>query len=529
MLTTIVVGICSFLFLLLAYPQLLSYHEQYQLFLLTGDYFVEEMKTPGGLVQYIGEFIVQFYIYEALGALLIGIVLAVITYLMTRLLDKAQVLFASVPAVLLIWHMGDENVMLAYSISIIFALLTYLALKKVHFIVDLVVLPVMFWLIGPMVWLYAGLRIKDWKGLIGIVYLLVIQLGCANFILTQWPLQSVMLGMWYYRYEDLLPAMQIIIPIVILIIAKCAKYLTFDKKYILQAAIVCVLAVLAVVQGYDKDKYELIRQDYLIRNERWSEVVKNAENYTVQTSFWSESVNLSLAMTGQLSSRMFQFYQSGEDALIMRMYRDMTSNLPSMEAFYRLGMTNECLRYAFDLQESIPLGKRSGRLTRRIVECCIASGRYDVAKKHIGLLKKSLFYRKWAENAEKCMENEAWIDSHPQWGKMRKYEFDNDFLFYYPELAKVFYHLFVSNTDNRLAMEYMLGQLLLEGNQHVFFQVVGAGVQYGHYTSLPYTYQDAYQCMQGNPAPSSRYADYVNNMMRMEKANDQMMNNESAH
>lgn len=529
MLMAVAVGICVFLFWLLAYPQALSYQEQYQLFLWTGDYFCDEMKTAGGLAQYLGEFIVQFYIYEALGALLIGVVYAVITYLMTRLLDKAQILLAAIPAVLLLWHMGDENVMMAYPIAIILALLAYLVLKKAHILVDLIVCPILFWLIGPMVWLYVGLRIKDWKGLIGIVYLLLIQLGCANQVLTQWPLQSVMLGMWYYRYEDLLPAMQIIIPIVILIIAKCAKYLTFDKKYIIQAATLCILSVLAVTQGYDKVKYELIKQDYLIRNERWDEVVKNAENFTVPTPFWSESVNLSLAMTGQLSSRMFQFYQSGEDALIMQMYRDMTSNLPSMEAFYRLGMTNECLRYAFDLQESIPLGKRSGRLTRRIVECCIVSGRYEVAKKHIGLLKKSLFYSKWAEKAEKCMENEAWINSHPQWGKMRQYEFDNDFLFYYPELAKVFYHLFVSNTDNRLAMEYMFGQLLLEGDQHVFFQVVGAGVQYGHYTSLPYTYQDAYQCMQGQPTPGSRYSEYVNKMIRMEKANDQMMNNESAH
>lgn len=528
-LTAAAVGICVFLFWLFAYPQALSYQEQYQLFLWTGDYFCEEMKTAGGLAQYLGEFLVQFYIYEALGALLLGVVFATITYLMTRLLDKAQVVMAAIPALLLLWHMGDENVLMAYPVAIILALLSYLVLKKVHFLADIIILPVMFWLIGPMVWLYAGLRTKDWKGLIGIVYLIAVQFGCANLVLAQWPLQNVMFGMWYYRYEDLFSVMQIAIPVVILIIAKCGKYLTFDKKYIFQIATLCILAFLAVKQGYDKDKYELIKQDYLIRNERWNEVVKNAENYTVPTPFWSECVNLSLAMTGQLSNRMFAFYQSGEEALIMRMLRDLTSNLPSMEAFYRLGMTNECMRYAFDLQESIPLGKKSGRLTRRIVECCIVSGRYDVAKKHIGLLKKSLFYRQWAEKAEKCIENETWINTHPQWGKMRQYEFDNDFLYYFPEISKVFYHLFVSNTDNRLAMEYMLGQLLLEGNRHVFSQMVGVGVQYGHYTTIPYTYQDAYQCMQGQPIPGSRYIEYAKRMSDLENANAPMSNEESVH
>ena len=280
--------------------------------------------------------------------------------------------------------------------------------------------------------------------------------------------------------------------------------------------------------GFKKDKYELIKQDYLIRNERWSDIIANAEKYTVHTPFWSESVNLALAMTGQLAQRQFSFYQSGEDALIMTMYRDMTSNLPSMEAFYRLGMTSECFRYAFDLQESIPFGKRSGRLTKRIVECAIVQGKYDIARKHLDLLKKSLFYRNWANNTEMYLGNEALINSHPEYGKMREYEFKEDFLYFYPEISKVFYHLFVSNTKNRLAMEYMIAQLLLEGDDYVFKQVVGASVQYGFYPQLPYAYQDAIQCMQGQPGAGSRYIDYVHRMMGNNSAKGDMFG-ESSH
>ncbi len=530
-LAALLVGICVFVFWGYAYPHALSYREQYQLFLWTGDYFVDEMKTAGGLAQYLGEFLVQFFIYPWLGALILGIVFALITYLVGKLLDKKQwVLALTIPA-LLLWHMGDENVMMSYPVAIIIALLSYLAMRKVNVLVDILVYPVMYWLIGPMVWLYALLRInKDKMCFIGLIYLLALQLGSSVLILKQWPMVNVMLGMWYYRYEDVYCVLQIVIPAVIVVIAKLHGLLTFDKKYILQSATVLLLVFFAIQNGYDKEKYELIKQDYLIRNQRWNEIISNAEKYTVETPFWCESVNLALAMTRQLSQRQFAFYQSGPDALMMGMVRDMTSNLPTMEAFYRLGMTNECLRYAFDLQESIPLGKKSGRLTMRIAECCIVSGRYAVAKKHLGLLKKSLFYKTWAENTEKFVGNESLINSHPVYGKMRRNKFANNFLFYHPELAKVFYQLFMSNTDNKMALEYMLGQVLLEGDAQTFFNLVGAVNQFGGYSGMPYAYQDAINCIQAQGhAPGSRYGEYAGRMKREIRESMEMNNKESAH
>ena len=59
--TTILFGIAVFLFWLLAYPEALNYQEQNQLWLTTGDYFRERMAVPGGLADYVSEFLVQFY------------------------------------------------------------------------------------------------------------------------------------------------------------------------------------------------------------------------------------------------------------------------------------------------------------------------------------------------------------------------------------------------------------------------------------------------------------------------------------
>ena len=53
-------GIVVLLHWLWTYPHALSYQEQYQLFLWTWDYFVVRVGLPGGLADWLGEFIVQF-------------------------------------------------------------------------------------------------------------------------------------------------------------------------------------------------------------------------------------------------------------------------------------------------------------------------------------------------------------------------------------------------------------------------------------------------------------------------------------
>ena len=200
------------------------------------------------------------------------------------------------------------------------------------------------------------------------------------WLLPQWPLQMAMTGLTYYR-----------IPL---------HYPQWN--------------------GYDKDMYELIRLDYLVRNERWDDIVKRAGEYQVKTPFWSNCVNLALAEKRLLADRMFDFYQSGEDALVMPRVRDLTSMLPSAEVFWQLGMVNSAQRYMFDTQESILNGHKSGRCTKRIAECMLVNRHYQTAAKQIALLKKSLFYRGWALEAEQMLGDEAKINAHPVYGKLRR-------------------------------------------------------------------------------------------------------------
>ena len=533
-------ALAIYLFWWLAYPHALSYQEQYQLFLFTGDYFRERIGVAGGLADYIGEFITQFYYIPWLGALLLALLFLTLQQLTWRVIRSSGVqkfrssgnansqisdfgftnsyFLSYIPPLLLLWHMGDESVLLSYPVALVMALWATLLMGRKSAWPDLLVIPSLYWLIGPVAWLYVALRVMalGWKNAWLLLYMGLCLFAANQWLLTQWPAKMVAWGLNYYRIPMMVPLLQVLIPAVIVLLAAVGRWGDNLRPASGIATVVSLLllAFWAAEKGFDRDKYELIRQDYLIRYERWDDIIDRARHYTVRTPFWSQSVNLALAMKRQLAERQFEFYQSGEDALFMPRTRDLTSMLPTSEVFWQLGMVNSAQRYAFDTQESILNLRKSGRLTKRIAECMIVNGQYDVAAKQLDLLKKSLFYRSWAKEAETCLYNDAKVNAHAEWARVRACRYKNSFLFSYPEIDKMMGLLFVDNPSNKMALDYFLAQLLLKGNVQDFMQHLSWAQQYGGYSQMPRGYQDAVRCIQarGN-VTNSPYADYVKKMM----------------
>lgn len=514
-----------FLFWLVCYPQWFNYHEQNQLFLFTSGYFLKEITVAGGLADYIGEFIVQFYYITWLGAFLLSLLFVALQRLVWRVMGKctgALYPLSFIPPLLLLWHCGDIDVLLSYAVALILSLAAAYAIGKRCRWADVLLIPLLYWAVGPVVWVYVVIRIirGGWKDAWKAAYLPALQIVAYSELLEQYPLESVMWGINYYRIPMQAPALQFVIPVSVMTVAWIGRHrqVAGMKRRRTVFASVAVVAValffVAVKSGYDSDVYALVRQDYLVRNERWTDIIKEAGEHQVATAFSSECVNLALAMTGQLAERMFSFYQSGEDALIMPRVRDCMSNLPTAEAFYRLGMVNSAKRYFFDIQQSIINYRKSGRCTKRIAECDIVNGKYDLAAKHLRLLKSSLFYSSWAKEAETYLHDEARINAHPVWGKMRRLRYKDDFLYNYGEIEKMLGLLFVNNPDNKMALEYFMGEHLLKGNVQSFVQYMPWVQRYGGYRTMPSGYSDAMQCIQSHGSlPGSAYGKYVRRMM----------------
>ena len=83
LLLSILLGAGVFIFFGVYYSYHLHYQEQFQMFLFTSDYFVEQVSHPGGMADYLGGFLTQFYYYSWAGAAILTGAIGGIHRLMT--------------------------------------------------------------------------------------------------------------------------------------------------------------------------------------------------------------------------------------------------------------------------------------------------------------------------------------------------------------------------------------------------------------------------------------------------------------
>lgn len=524
-LLSLLFGVAVVIFWSVPYMSGLCFQEQYQMFLFDTGYFLERIVLPGGLADYISEFLVQFYYMPVLGGTIIALLLMSIQAISWGLMKQYGMkavfpgyLLSFVPSIVLWCAMGDQNLLLSFVVALSGALLMGWIHNRFHnrlvkVVFELVSTALVYWFLGPVVFLYAALMIGDtlMKGKqnghilssLGYSACLLI-LTVAWILLTtqslQYPLYRIFSGLNYYRYPGTvspLPLGVMIWTVVVVFFGMVPDGHAWIKK-LQQSKVVMALAYVLVIvaswfgikASFDEMTYDLIDYDFLVRTEQWDKIIEKAEKKPATTPLSVSCVNLALSQKGMLADRLFEFYQNGGEGLFPTFTRDMISPVSTAEIFFRLGMVNDAERYMFEAQEAIPNYRKSARLTRRIIECEIINGNYQVAAKLLRRLQKTLFYSNWANQTMALLSNEKAINRHPIYGKLRKYrEKKQDFLFSDREMDQMLGLLFLNDNHNKMAYEYLVCYELLQRDMEKFMQYypLGRFVDYDH---IPRSFQE---------------------------------------
>ena len=524
-LLSLLFGVAVVIFWAVPFVGGLCFQEQYQMFLFDTNYFLERIVLPGGLADYISEFLVQFYYMPVLGGAIIALLLMGIQTAVWGLMkqygarhDFPGYLLSFLPSIALWCAMGDQNVLLSFVVALFGALVIGWIHNRFHnrlvkVVFELVSTALVYWFLGPVVFLYAALMIGDTlknakqKGNVfsGIGYSAVILILTVAWILLttqtlQYPLYRIFAGLNYYRYPGAISPL----PFVVMVWAVVIPFLGMipchrkSLQKLQQSKVVIVLSYVLVIvaswfgikASFDEMTYDLIDYDFLVRTEQWDKIIEKAEKKPATTPLSVSCVNLALSQKGMLADRLFEFYQNGGEGLFPTFTRDMISPVSTAEIFFRLGMVNDAERYMFEAQEAIPNYRKSARLTRRIIECDIINGNYKVAAKLLRRLQKTLFYSNWANQTMALLGNEKAINRHPIYGKLRKYrEKKQDFLFSDREMDQMLGLLFLNDNHNKMAYEYLMCYELLQRDMEKFMQYYPLGRFVG-YDHIPRTFQE---------------------------------------
>jgi hypothetical protein len=498
----ILFGIIVWLFFAVFYRHHLHYQEEMQLFLMTGNYFIETLAYPGGLASYLSRFFTQFFVDSFAGALIIALLLIALQQMVWIVSNdfskkKSYYLLSFIPSVVCACALMDENFLLTACIGLIFVLSATIGysriksgkpkgIKQAYLIL---MIPLLYGLAGGACVVFLSLvLLKEWTkkeksnkwipAIISIsaIAIYILSVILAKIYLVQYPLSRLWLGGEYYRFPGIFPFILLGIFLSVILIPFLFKYLPeksgFKNRLFIQSVqlLIIVLSAGAGLKTYaDWGKEEVLAYNYFSRMKKWDSIIRLADKKTPNGPLSVATLNLALAQKNYLPGYMFDYGQNGTEGLLPTFKKEFILDMMAGEIYYHLGLVNTAQRFAFEGMEAIPNYQKSVRSIQRLAETNLVNGQYAVAAKYLSILERTLFYKQWAKKTAAYLYDEEKINAHPEWGKLRRFRPGEDFLFSEQEKDMMMGILYQHNPENRMAYEYLLAYTLLKKDLQHFF------------------------------------------------------------
>ena len=517
-----IIGYCilfivTFLFLQVGLKYHFFYIEQFQLFLTTYNYFIESLLYPGGLVEYVASFFVQFFILPFAGAIITAFFLTTVYILADRLLGRivGKKIFFIGSVFIFFFHLFLSldaycffQAILSYTLCMS-SLLIVETRKRfgLKLFLAFLLTPIIYWIAGSISILWAfcfalmNLREKNKRKLLGFVvfvFALFISYLSVSLCLVRNYRVSFFPDMYYHtslKPDSLIYLSWIVLPFWIIIYQLLKKIETFilsQKKYFLFVMQLLLIAVL--LSGYtwkysDIQFYRLKKLDYFARYEQWDKIINYCEVKKIDNLLSLCYQNLALAQKGKLTDKLFYYRQQGVEGLEV-LQNNIGGIAPVLSDIrFFIGDIAISQRHAFE--GNIFTQRGSGRLMKRLVQTNLIYGEYRVAEKYIKFLENTLFYRKWACEHRRFLFNDSLCATNHLFLEKRKFLPPESRNFSSNDILEESDTLFRQNSQNKAAEQYMFAGYLLAKDIRGFEKTYSKYKCEGKIVDFPDAYQQA--------------------------------------
>lgn len=418
------------------------YIEQWNLFLYDRLYITSTLLQPGGLCRLLANFGIQYFIHPHAGAIISAVIFVAIGILCSlifkKLTSKRFYIISLLPVISLLYmHL---NISYSYSGTIAYAIMLgfiyiHLLFKStnIRFIYDLIATIVLFGIGGPVALLY-GI----------VVFLIEIFQNIRKCYLFLFPIALTLflalLGMRYawageYRFIlspegyfafDLKPGNAIYISWFCLPISMIAAILFAkipNKKILnilsLGIQVIALGCFMFGIKSFFTSSQENYKElDYYMRTEQWDSVLQRCRTMNMNNFLYHCFANVALAEKGELAEHLFEYPQRGLQSIYPSWDRTPHVSLLLNDAYFSMGLIAFSQRIAFEA--NIRASNRNPRLLKRLVQTNLIMGAYPVAEKYISILEKTHYYKEWATQQRRFLNNDEAIEKDPLLGNKRK-------------------------------------------------------------------------------------------------------------
>jgi hypothetical protein len=421
--------------------------QQKNLFLCSTLYFKDQLVVPGGLLTWVGTWFTQFLYYPWLGVLLLcgwWLGLMAITKRAFRIADRWAILMLIPVAILLIANMdmGYWIYMLKlrgyFFVSTIGATIVAALLWAFRCIPDKYYLRTgcifvtcalgypLFGIYGLASALLMG--IWSWRlsasrtgavvnSLVAILSVAAVPLFCYRYVYYQVNLSNVLwpqLPLFFITENH--PTYYIPYYLLALFFVILAVTYRADREggkpmkkfyYLACQTVIAILLVGGVYHFWMKDEnfHRELAMQHRIANQDWMGVIEvAAEQQDEPTRAIVMMRNLALSRLGKQGDAMC-LYKNGSKAYAAPFGMRLML-VAGQLIYYQYGMLNYCNRLCMEM--GVEFGFRTEDY-QLLVNCALLEGDKPLARKYTNILKQTIFYSDWAEQAENLLNNPALI------------------------------------------------------------------------------------------------------------------------
>jgi hypothetical protein len=480
----------------------LYFHEMQPPFLANKNFFAEFLSYPGGIAEYVSNFLAQFFYFGLSGSIvvcIIGILYTLSGYYFTRK-SHLPAFFSLVwllPFLLFVTQFSNYHFPFSSAIEVLFTLgflvifweisksispfITYPILALiVYYLAD----SGAFALFTAMSMIITMLSVSKKKGL---VYLLVFPVFyiVVSFLAYYCIFNIPPLRQWFNFLPDI-PTHLLFIPdklfyafiysvpvVFIIVIILAGKVFSEKFSKISQSKgnnITVVLLVSCAVifyvllnQNLDKHKKNIIASDYYCYNENWNEVIdiamKDQEfDVKINTNF-----NRALDQSGLLFEKFFDYPQYlGPGILYPDILKTSDMALLSSDFYYDLGYISESMHWAHEAQTTQPY---SIRVLKRLVVLNIINYNYTAARKYLNVLNDNILVKDFVKKYSAYLADTAIINYDLEIKQKREYSPKGKVV---GTIESKFLDLVNANPSNKRALDYLQLYYLLDHNLKTF-------------------------------------------------------------
>jgi len=472
-------------------------------------FLLEFFDHPAGPLRYAGRFLGQFHHYRWSGALVVSAGITCFGFLFHRVLaksDRTVSVFQTLPPCIVLLALHTSTLYLTQDTLGLCAscatFLGYLSLRGrlARQIYALVATPVAYLVLGAYAWFFVAWVIaSEWldgplrSGLafkiLCVVYGIAVPLAawrwvfpvslhgaltCPFIMIPPFRSGSLVQTTNYFITDCVLAIVLWTLVLVIPFwgrlsagtrIADSWRAKSGSGGRVTLALSVLVLMILLLWIRHDARLATAVACRQLYKQRQWDALLEAAKRNPYGDSRLQFMTNFALYKKGKLLDEMFSYPQPwGTRGLVFNFSGtrvdpnedDTAVAMYNSDLFYEMGHVNAAFRHAYN---SMTAGERTYDTLRRMAECNIANGNYDMARKYLNLLDRTMFHRDFARRYKAVIADPDAVDR--EFGDLRKRLPVDDSHVFGPQFL-AFLILLEAKPDNRMALDYLMAWLLLD-------------------------------------------------------------------